>query len=487
MKKKIWYKVFLAVMLIIAVLLCTACSNANTGFLNTLREAASVTKAVEEGTIIFEFDAAKEFWDEAVGGDEYADMLKNITFSYKAEADAEKLQAKINGELTIAGAKLPLNIYLDKFDFYIKAADVVQIYQFFDKDNATGLAQLKALIGDAEWISLKLLDEKDIKAFEEMYSDADVAADAQRVIKELNNFWDKLQIAYKGYDPKLLTQRGNTYTISLSKQNIVDIVADFMKYSLENIDQISNAIIDWVNDSELFEAAEKPEVIDSIKQFAAECKDITVGDLTETKQELAQALKEVPLDFKAEYSLTRNSATSFGREITYKIDFNDPDDPAGKFTVKLTAKDTTNAVNTVNIDIPAEKVTCCNDWSANGLSPDSITATIYLDEDYMYYHKYYALPGLDDSGTVTPGVKIINNTTYLALRPVAEACGEEVSWDSARKCPIVVRGDKTIPVTGYVDTANGHSYLKIRDFEKLGYTVDYQKTEITGNKVTLSK
>jgi len=60
-----------------------------------------------------------------------------------------------------------------------------------------------------------------------------------------------------------------------------------------------------------------------------------------------------------------------------------------------------------------------------------------------------------------------------------ENCGYEVSWDGeARKAYVTVDGKK-IEMTGVI--VNDRTYVKIRDFEKLGATVDYKEEMITEN------
>ena len=74
---------------------------------------------------------------------------------------------------------------------------------------------------------------------------------------------------------------------------------------------------------------------------------------------------------------------------------------------------------------------------------------------------------------------LIDGSVYLPLRQIMENCGYEVSWDGeARKAYVTVDGKK-IEMTGVI--VNDRTYVKIRDFEKLGATVDYKEEMITEN------
>ena len=64
-----------------------------------------------------------------------------------------------------------------------------------------------------------------------------------------------------------------------------------------------------------------------------------------------------------------------------------------------------------------------------------------------------------------------DNSMYLPMRAVCEWFGEDVAWDaSARKAYVIRDGQKTDMTGKIIDSL---TYIKIRDFEKLGYTVDY--------------
>jgi hypothetical protein len=105
----------------------------------------------------------------------------------------------------------------------------------------------------------------------------------------------------------------------------------------------------------------------------------------------------------------------------------------------------------------------------------------------MYYSKYYTISLLDESNSAVVACKSINNRIYLPLRAIGELCGESISWDSTRKKAVIERGDQKTYVTGYLDTTLGKTYVMIRDFEKLGYFVDYEIDSANGAKITLIK
>ncbi len=78
-----------------------------------------------------------------------------------------------------------------------------------------------------------------------------------------------------------------------------------------------------------------------------------------------------------------------------------------------------------------------------------------------------------ESKYCSSSAQLIDSSVYLPLRQIMENAGYEVSWDAeARKAYVTVDGQK-IEMTGVI--VNDRTYVKIRDFEKLGATVDYQE------------
>ncbi len=65
----------------------------------------------------------------------------------------------------------------------------------------------------------------------------------------------------------------------------------------------------------------------------------------------------------------------------------------------------------------------------------------------------------------------IGGSMYLPMRKICERLGELVDWDPVLGKAYVVRGENKIDMTGIL--VDGTTFIKIRDFEKLGYLVDY--------------
>lgn len=464
---------FMAALLLVAmVLCCSACSNDLVSFMQVSREMAAMGKVQQTADLTVDFEVSDEVKAELPEG------LSTLKINLTTESDNEKLQAKMAVKVTAGDITLPMTMYVDKTRLYFNTADVMAIYQMIEPNNAEGLAQLKTIVGDSEWLCWSIIDEQ---LWEDM---ALINGTVDSYYDEINNLLVALKDAYSGFDSKLLTKRGNTYTIELNNRNVIDCIDRFMQYSTKNADKIADSLLKWVNNSSLFDDAYKLELKATIENAAIELKALAGADLAALTG-LNEGAASLPFDCNVEYALTRNSAKSFDVKYTVNYKSKEPTDDVLAYKMVGTAQ--TKGVSNIDFVIPTAKVLDVYAIDKTQFAPKSVNATIYLDDDYMYYHQYFALPGLDESSWVTPDVRIINNTTYLGLRPVAEACGEEVGWDSAKKSPYVVRDGQKTYVAGYVDANVGRSYLKIRDFEKLGYSVNYQKDDILGQVVDLSR
>lgn len=73
---------------------------------------------------------------------------------------------------------------------------------------------------------------------------------------------------------------------------------------------------------------------------------------------------------------------------------------------------------------------------------------------------------------------------YLPLRKICESFGEEVVWDNINSKAYILRGSEKIDMTGMI--VDGSTYLKIRDFEKLNYKIDYIENDVY-NTVVITK
>ena len=65
-----------------------------------------------------------------------------------------------------------------------------------------------------------------------------------------------------------------------------------------------------------------------------------------------------------------------------------------------------------------------------------------------------------------------DGSRYYPLRQIGEVLGHEVGWSDAGQTAYVVNGEGArVSFTGI--EKDGTTFIKIRDFEKIGYTVEW--------------
>lgn len=79
-------------------------------------------------------------------------------------------------------------------------------------------------------------------------------------------------------------------------------------------------------------------------------------------------------------------------------------------------------------------------------------------------------------------VEMVDGRTYLPLRMVGESLGETVDWDQATHQAYVLQNGQRINMTGII--VNSRTYIKMRDFEQLGFSVEWNEHT---RSVTVSK
>lgn len=462
-------KLLAAALVLLAALGCTACTDDVVSYVKLGSEMAALSQVQQSGTIKLNLDLNKDY------GDGWADDFTNVVFTFKADADNKNLQLKLAGELTLGKTTLPVTIYFDQTKLYFNTSELIALYKLVEPENTEGLNQLTTAFGNAEWLCIDALDADSWEMYQELTGDESVQDFYEQFYAEAASLMDALKDPYAAFNGSLLTKKGNTYTWALDNDKLATFCNDFVQYSVKNAEKIGSALAAWVDSSALISDEYKAELKSTIYAGVSYAQTLTKENLLDLEKTIKQGVDSWPFDCKLDYSVTRKSAKSF--EVGFNFDYKDSYGLDYINGLKMTGSATTTGVSNLKIAIPTQNVLNAADIDRSGVAPTAVSATIYLDEDYMYYQHYYALSMLDDSGVVTPDVRIINSTTYLGLRPVAEACGEEVGWDNVKKCAYVVRGGEAVYVTGYVDSTVGRSYLKIRDFEKLGYAVTYEKDD----------
>ncbi len=474
MQKRTWKIALIAAMLALVVALCGACSGDMLSYWKTLYDINSQQYLEETGTLTFGVES-KELSDMLQAEGLPADLLEKMTLTYTGKTDQKNMRMELDAKLTAGGNEFPIVMYLDNTTLYFRADGVLNTMQLLaeaSEDVKAEYEATKALFGDAAWLKVELLDEDEKAAF------ADVKSEVGKVYtEEALKLMTALDKAFGDFDSDAFAASGKTYTLKLDNKSCAKLLSDLLAYTVKNTDTVAAALKEYVEGSTLFEATEKQELIDSLNEFAAIKDEVTDVDIKDLQDTLNEGLTGVDMPkFDLTYDLTKNSSTSYTEKMDCSMTMTAAmTGSTSDMKTYMQVESDIKVLNSLTITVPTDAVDVEKliEQGHAKFYPSGVSATIYLDDDYMYYTQYYDCSLLDESGTLNPEVRVINNTTYLPLRAIGEACGEDVFWDSAKKQAYVQQGEKKIYVTGFTDAKAGRSYLKVRDFEKLGYTVDY--------------
>ena len=483
-----------SLLLVLTLLVSSACSADFLGYWQTAAESAALPYVEEKGTITIQVESEEPYGLLTEVGLPQ-DLLQNFTIDYTSRLAQQELQAELDAEIKFGGQKLPLHLYMDEqLNFYLKTADAVGILQAFAGDDVEAndaVAALQEFFGDSEWVCIPLLTDADAKLYEELMGEQLNSEFVQTYIDEYTRLFTSLSKAFEDFDTNILTVSGNTYRFTFDNAWCAKLITDLFEYAIDHADEIAAGLLDYINNSTLIPSDDKEYAADFVEEMRLALLEFTEYDVNVLDAELKNALLDnPPLDFDVDYTLTKRSKTAFRETMNLNMTLRDYYDDTEIVKMAISADSDIRGLNNLAIEIPTDKVADMPKLVAEAQAtakPAAVNAVIHLDYNYMSYTKKYDLWLLDDSGSLTPGVLVKDNTTYLPLRSIGEACGEEVGWDSEKKLPYVVRDDALIYINGYIDTSAGRSYLKVRDFEKLGYTVNYTKDEYMGGLVELSK
>jgi len=293
--------------------------------------------------------------------------------------------------------------------------------------------------------------------------------------------YDFLTTAFSGFSTGVLSKISGGYKISLDGNQLKTLITDMLQYMIDNIDKVMGAykdytlkILDYAGLTEA-EKAETKSALDALFGPESQMKVSTV--LAGVKQMFISAEQAGYLDFldglKYEATVQQSGDTYKQREETILKD--------NRKTVFSFISESDMAIETVEINLPTSIISSDDfengmnllENSYNAAKSASISWWDYgQDSVFINYEREKESPFSDKREMRYEKYLIIESRLYVPLRSITETLGEKVTWDQNAKKAYIVRGDDQIDMTGILK--DSRTYIKVRDFEKLGYKVDYK-------------
>ena len=306
-----------------------------------------------------------------------------------------------------------------------------------------------------------------------------------------------IETAFSGFTTGTVSKVNGGYQISLNGEQSKKLIADMLQYFIDNIDTVMTAYSDYmkviVSNMNLSDA-ERAEMNASFETlFAKENRVMATAGLAAAKQAFIQADQEGYLDILDGFqykAVIKKAGTGYAQSEDMSL----KDGSKNVISLKSNAE---VVMQDVTISMPQKGISFEDfDKSMNTLenkyNPVTSATIEWWNDDteddlaFLTYARNGSSPLASADKYDSEPYFITNGSSYLPLRSISEAFGETVTWDQAAKKAYVVRDGKQIAVTGVLK--DGKTYIKVRDFEKLGYTVEYSyEKESTIHTVKIAK
>lgn len=448
----------LAVVMMLSVF--TGCGINDLGYLNLARELSKLKQFQFENNTSFEIS------------EEAADDNYSVSLELSGEADIEDLDSiymNLDLDFSINGLKTagPINFVIDQNKVYVSKNLVLEMLTFDDMLNDE--EESSEVIEDIYSNSLKDVEYIMLADLEEYY-DVDYKENYDAMQEDAFSY---ITAAFKGFDSKVITKISGGYSMKLTPQSTVEFIKRLVSYMCDNRERVFDETVKYV---------EKLYSSTSFEDMTEEEKEELIAELKDSRQDFYDFLDEAELmleqDILSEYEAMVDgsqikqdiykSGSSYVEESYAKIVYE------GIEFINLSSKTTVTpaAVTKKSVEggfITAEELEEIYNRTENMLNPAQTMSIQWYSDDYDTQIDITRKNGKTDWDSQP--YTIVDNRVYLPLRYIGETFGEEVYWDNDARKAYVLRGDLRIDMTGII--VDSRTMVKVRDFEKLGYKINY--------------
>ena len=432
-------------LLVVAMLALAGCSAAGNGFINTAKEINDLDKYTYSGQMDLgiAFDGLVDESQLTEEDKAAFEMLENMKITYNGAYKADDQTYYMDMKMTMGKYQIPMEIYMNSQQMLISADSLVETLKAMDAEQKEIDATVAA-IGSVKWIEM----DEATEILNEMLGGADAVALSNSLYAVIGYFADN---SFRNYDPGCFSGNSSQgYKMTINDANMQSVVKGFINYTKNNAAAIKNDV-----------DKQADVIIDSMAHIDVVTADETVADI-------CASLKGT--DFSSTIKKTGNG--SYSQLDSGKIVINGLDDAGSSLTVKINSTMNIDAAAVVKITMPATDVKSMSGIAA-GLKPVAIEATFYMDDNEFWLDKTYEASMFNTSDSYEVKAILKNNYNYFPMRQISELFGENVVWDKATGEIYVSRDGQKIDMSGFI--VNNRTYVKLRDFEKLGYKIDYCK------------
>lgn len=513
------------VALVLSITALTGCSGVEKNYLNAWSEAMTLSETMtrSEGTVSIEVgkEALKEIVDtEGLGVGVIPFDFDKVSMTYDITTDGKSDEFVADLKVTVDNKSLPLKFAVAENKLSISRITLGNIAELIETFNTTEDATysemfkyLQSMVGTSEWLSLELPEgyEQDIKGvFGDDYS---IKQFSEAVVKLLVN-------GFEGYETKLITSKGTGFEISLTTENVEDFVLGLIKFIADNRAQVLNAADEfvkglpmaWTNargmkdmdcghiDMSCNGIDEPTDCIEVDPNFQISpfeefgwVGNTSVSDILPEVEKLNAIYSELQNTFNNEtYKMMKNliegshytvkfsmpSSGSFASEMEFVLNY------AGNALLTVKANGTLSAVDSVigitgtEYIVAADEVDGLDGKFFNDTYPVKKVEMSWTGADNNYAQVSFVRFDEESENRYTfdkdfqyMPLVLADGRSYVPMRKLAEGMGYEVKWEDNKAFVLDTTTNEWVDMSGML--VNDLTYIKVRDFEKLGLTVDY--------------
>lgn len=478
MNKRVLKALCVGLILLFSLSIFAGCSREEIGYYNMMKSIATMKGSVEvSSNIKLEITADNPEWQEMVGSSDMAKALSGMQIVVTEKANLDDMSEEMNVTLIIG--KKETNIGT------IKLVD--GILYFNNKEMLKALKGIlpvetynaveKATQGK-EWISVDMME---FSLDRDNPLAGNFGEESRAILDTYFDFMDSVFLrGYRGYSSGLVQKAGDGYRLTMTDEDLAEFIRTAGLYSVANIKDVGAALKSFINNT----SAEERELLFGTTGITAADIDELIRETAENKGEFNEAIDAIAYSFDQSFlPLIKGSKyvqTIEGTEVGYLnsvelvLNINDENsDNVIHFLVK--GMSSTKRVSNVKITAPEDVIA----WDAMKKDmPSSKGIRIFYDKSYVMNEKIElgitSIPQDHKFGFMT-GFLEKDGSRYYPLRQIGEVLGHEVGWSEAGQTAYVVNeAGARVSFTGI--EKDGTTYIKIRDFEKIGYTVEWDET-----------
>lgn len=459
----------LAVILMMATL--TGCGANELGYYKLLTEPSNLTEYNFESKISFEL------------GQQLADKAYNLDLIFEGVANSEDLNslymdANILMNLNKTKLKNKVNLKIADNKVYVSKnvlgafLEVTEVLGKMDDSYIVNEKVVEELYNN----NLKDVDYILLADLETLYKDVLYKGTTNIQYTKINDIGrDYLNKIFNGFDSKIFKKTSNGYAMELDVDGVLSFAENLLDYIYENKETVFDETVKYLE--ELHSLINLDEITEEdMELFIEELKDLRQdffdginvalffirSEDVKGKLDFIKGSKissEIQKEGKS-YISNANFEMVFKNERIYNITSESKITPANVEVARFTGK-----------AIKGDEFEKLYNEIEDRINPiEGLKISWFQGDEFANAYKIRALEGNEELSLQPYAMR--EGRMYLPLSYVSETLGEEVEWDDLNHKAYIVRGTEKIDMTGII--VNSKTMVKIRDFEKLGYEIEYE-------------